>query len=78
MLDEDYSEMQRVFFLCIFDPVCYEEAKKEWSRTNLKHVFLNFALQMSKEIQSIDVFHLLSLHSMVSCTIWMLTLGWLF
>lgn len=59
------------FFLCVFDPACYEETKQEWDRTNLKHVFLNFALQGTPEH---DCFQLILPISMLFFTIWMLTL----
>lgn len=73
MLDEDYSEMQHVFFLHTFDPACYEKTKHKWGRTNLKHVFLNFALQMSKEMQSMIIDNY-SHPFLPSFTIWMFTL----
>lgn len=74
MLDEDYSEMHHVFFLCVFDPACYEVTKQEWGRTNSKHIFLNFCITNVKGNPEHDCFELSLPSSMVSFTAWMLTL----
>lgn len=65
--------MHYVFFLCVFDPACYEETKQEWGRTNLTR-FPKFCITSVEGTPEHECFQLILPSSMLFFTIWMLTL----